>query len=148
MNEPTDQQVTAVRTVRFVHRFLLLMVPLYAFVAERVRSSAMPPREIDGFFLLAIGAAVAAQIAIAAFFRQTKVLPAQATLQAQPNNAEALKNWTSNSIVVFVLCESIALFGFVLRFLGAPRARCLALYVTALVLLFLWRPKLETYGLK
>jgi hypothetical protein len=148
MNEMNPQQQNMVRTVRFVHRFLLLMVPLYAFVAERLRSSGMPDRPLDRTFLLIIGASAVSQALVAAFIRQKMVLGSEGVLRQQPAEAAVLKRWLSGNVTVFVLCESIALHGFVLRFLGAPFATCVLFYVLAIFLFLLWRPRWEPVGMR
>jgi hypothetical protein len=147
MKELNPQQQNLVRTVRFVHRFLLLMVPLYAFVAERIPRESRPVQPPDPTFVLAIAAAAVAQGLIAAFIRQKRVLPAQALLQNEPGNDAALKQWVAGNVMVFALSECVALFGFVLRFLGLPFAQCLLFYATAIFLFLLWRPRWGPVGM-
>jgi hypothetical protein len=58
-------------------------------------------------------------------------------------DSDALARWRGGSLVTFVFCETVALFGFALRFLGAPLRDAGAFYVIAAALLVFWAPRGE-----
>jgi hypothetical protein len=53
------------------------------------------------------------------------------------------RHWRFSTLLSLVLAESIALYGFVLRFMGASRRVSWPFFVCALILMVVWRPQLE-----
>ena len=90
----------------------------------------------NAFLLLAL-----LLVAIALFFRQKKTAPAIERLHDQPNDRGAIQNLMAGSILSVVLAESVVLYGFALRFLGATRPQAAPFYVAGIFLMLLWWPR-------
>ncbi|HVO62835.1 MAG TPA: hypothetical protein VMT53_18010 [Terriglobales bacterium] len=74
-------------------------------------------------------------------FRRMMVDKAAAALGSQPQDSSALARWRGGTIVTLVLCESVALFGFVLRMLGFSLSQAGTFYLAALVLMVFFLPR-------
>jgi len=72
--------------------------------------------------------------------RNAMVLPALAELRRNPYNAQLLKRWSRNNLIVLALCGAVGFMGFAMQLLGAATAIALTLYVIAIGYLFLLRP--------
>src|SRR5215472_9715118 len=106
-----DQRTEELRRMRTVHGALLIAVLLYIYVAEQHHRAGEVPAEFA--FAFAILAFVV--VAIAIFFRRTKLPLAVELLRRNPAGADAWKKWRFPIILSMVLAESVALDGFVLR---------------------------------
>lgn len=125
------------RSIRIVHRIMLVGVVLYAFTAERL---AMPPSRLSLPMALGLGI-VAIVVAAIAFGYRMKLLPsAIEALRRNPQDVQALYRWRQAHIVTMVLLVSVALFGFVLRFMGGSFWVALPFYFASISLLLLWAP--------
>ena len=60
-----------------------------------------------------------------------------------PNDPAALNQWRLGMIGSFVFAETIALLGFVLRFLGAQWKIAGSFFAFAILLMLLWTPRLD-----
>jgi hypothetical protein len=127
--------------MRIVHAVFVAALAMYAYVAEL--AAGKNGSGVSDAMLYGIVFAASLDGLIAFYFRRTKLLPALETLRRDPNRSDALKNWRFSTLVSMVLVLSIGLYGFVLRFLGASQRVSWSFYVAALILLLLWRPKLE-----
>jgi hypothetical protein len=67
--------------------------------------------------------------------------PTLAVLGANPNEQSALGRWRAANIVVLALCESIGLYGFVLRFLGFSLMQAMPFYLAAILMMLYFGPK-------
>src|SRR5437588_9498022 len=56
-------------------------------------------------------------------------------LKHTPDNMAALYRWRSGNILSFALAESIVLYGFVVRFLGASLAQAAPFYIAGIIIL-------------
>jgi hypothetical protein len=72
--------------------------------------------------------------------RNAMVLPALAELRRSPYNAQLLKRWSRNNLIVLALCGAVGLMGFAMQLLGAATSIALTLYAIAIGYLFLLRP--------
>jgi Na+/H+ antiporter NhaD/arsenite permease-like protein len=131
--------------MRIIHYCFLVAIVLYAYVGETVvgrnrsrLTPGMPSVMIYSFIGLACTNAL-----LAYYFRRTKLQPATERLRRDSSDSGALIQWRQYTLVSMVIVLSIDLYGFALRFLGAPRAVAWEFYVAAAILLLLWRPKLE-----
>ena len=127
--------------MRVIHVVFLVALVLYLYVTERFVSGN--GSQVSPQFLYAMTAMAGFDLMIAVYFRRAKLRPALEKLQRDVNDAEALKQWRSATIICMVLTLSVALYGLALRFIGASRQTSWAFYFAAFVVLILWRPKLE-----
>jgi len=135
------QLASSLRQMRIVHGIFAVAIVLYAYTAEQL--TGKNGSGVQSEFLYGIITVAGLDGLIAYYFRRTKLLPALEKLRMNANDSEALKQWRFSTILSMCLALSIALYGFVLRFLGASRHVSWSFYVAALVLLLIWRPQLE-----
>jgi len=128
------------RRGRVVHAALALTILLYVYLSEFL---APPDAKVSSPFVVSITVFACVIALIAYQIRRKKLQPALEKLQQDPNDSEALKNWRLGSIVPSVFAESIGLFGFLLRFIGAGRGASWPFFLASLVLLAMWRPQMN-----
>ena len=105
---------SSIRQLRTVQIALLISTVLYAFIALRAaeRSRGTP-------LMIASLALLSGAMAIAAFVIRTKLVgKAEAQLSLQPDDKITLSRWRSAYVLIWALCEAIAVYGLVLRYLG------------------------------
>ncbi|HEV2717065.1 MAG TPA: hypothetical protein VGU64_17505, partial [Terriglobales bacterium] len=73
--------------------------------------------------------------------RRVMVIRAEQTLAQNAEDSASLYRWRAGYIVTFALCEAIALYGFVLRFLSFSLTQVMPFYVVGFVLLLFFRPR-------
>lgn len=69
-----------------------------------------------------------------------RICAALNNLRLQPNDQSALLRWHYSAITNFVLCESIALLGFALWFLGGNLVQAIPFYTLGILLILLAWP--------
>lgn len=126
--------------MRMVHYCFLVTIPLYTYTGEL---TAGINRSVVALPMLYAFAFLACVNALQAYYFRTKLPPAVEKLRRDSNDLGALMQWRKGTIVSLALISAIELYGFALRFLGAPRPVAWGFYVAAAILLLLWRPKLE-----
>lgn len=131
----------SLRQMRIIHLVFIIASILYAYSAEFVVKKG--EAGVQAAMIEGIVCAAGFDVLIAYYFRRTKLYPALEKLHLAPSDPEALKNWRFSTLLTMALVLPIAIYGFVLRFLGAPRNVAVSFYSAALILLVVWRPKLE-----
>ncbi len=128
----------SLKTLRTVQWSMLLSILLYVAVGEILvpRIRHIDPALSYLFSTLAVG--IVGTIFVV---RRTLVLRAASTLAMQPEDNISLNQWKTGYITTYALCEALALFGLVLRFLGSELQQSLLFYVGGFVLLFFFRPR-------
>jgi hypothetical protein len=128
----------ALKMLRLVQWCLLLSILLYAVVAELKAPGAHPvnPTVSYLFSMLAV-----ATVGVIFVIRRTLVLRAAESLATHPDDVLSLNHWKTGFIATYALCEALALFGLVLRFLGCTFQQSVLFYIGGFVLLFFFRPK-------
>lgn len=129
--------VTALRTVRLVQIALLASVVMYVFVGERV-AGRLPPNLPLYYAISFISISV---IGVIFVLWRTFLANSEAQLRANPDNPALLARWRSGYIVIYVLCESLALFGLVLRISGFQLSQTWAFYLGSFALMLLFGPR-------
>jgi hypothetical protein len=129
----------ALKTLRVVQFAMLASVALYWIVGEVVRPFARPLDPTLSYLFTTVGVAIVGMIFVV---RRTLVLRAADSLAAHPDDQLSLGHWRTGYIATYVLCEALALFGLILRFLGGPLAQSVPYYLGGFVLLWFFRPKL------
>ena len=133
-----DPMPKALKTLRLLQWCMLLSILLYAGVGEAIapRLRAVNPTVSYLFSMLAV-----ATVGIIFVVRRTLVIRAAESLANHPDDAISLNHWKTGFIATYALCEALALFGLVLRFLGCTFQQCVLFYIGGFVLLFFFRPK-------
>src|SRR6476660_7106978 len=122
------------QTIRFA---LLGSIVLYFLLClyAPVRSEGSP----DMLKVLALTSGV---IAAAVFVLRGKVLVPSAALAAtQPDDANTLSLWRTAHIVMWALCEVIAMYGLLLRYLGFPVAYAAPFFAGGFLLILFLGPR-------
>jgi hypothetical protein len=138
------QPEIALKALRTVQAAFVASILLYAFMAEKVMqrpTSAPAPPLVISITILAIAMIFTAQV-----LRSRMVAPAKQKLRVQTDDVDALKRWRMGSLLSLVLVESVALYGFALRVLGATRSQTWPFYLASIVIMLIWTPSLDLHS--
>ena len=91
--------------------------------------------------LLAMTAMALTLVVLIFVIRRIRVLPAEATLATQPQNAQVLMHWRQGYLVTYVLSEAIALYGLVLHFLGSAVSQVAPFFLAGFALITFLGPR-------
>jgi len=129
----------ALKILRLLQIALISSIFLYILIGEMLGSK----HPVTGISAVVIAMLVMAALTVVIVVVLHKVVvgPAATTLTSNADDATALMRWRTGNIVLMALCESIALYGFVLRFLGYAFTQALPLYLAAIVLMLYCGPK-------
>ena len=129
---------TALRTLRLIQVAFILSVVVYMVIGEMAGSH---PAESNPTIGLAMAVFAASTVGIVVIVRRVMLVPAGAVLTSNPNDGSGIARWRAANIVVLALCESIGLYGFVLRFLGFTLAQTMPFYLAAILMMLYFGPK-------
>ena len=117
---------------------MLVSIGLYAFIAGRHGpvSKVVPLAFIYSIVVLA--ASMAGAILLV---RRIILKPAESTLAGDPENLAALNRWRIGYIATFALSEAVALYGFVLRFVGVGFRQVIPFFLAGLILMLFFGPR-------
>jgi hypothetical protein len=127
-----------VRTLRAVQCALLGSIFLYAVAGEVLGLRA---RAVDPSLSYVFSTAAVAIVGVIFVVRRTLVFRSAESLGAHPDDTISLRHWKNGYLATYVLCEALALFGFVLRCLGCSFQQSLPFYFGGFVLLFFFGPR-------
>jgi F0F1-type ATP synthase membrane subunit c/vacuolar-type H+-ATPase subunit K len=117
---------------------MLASILLFAGLGQvAVRARAVDPAISYLFTTLAV--AIVGMILVV---RRTLVLRAAASLASNPEDSLSLGQWQTGYVATYVLCEALALFGLVLRFMGSTFQQSVLFYAGGFVLMFFFGPRL------
>lgn len=128
------------RQIRILHAVMLFTMFLYAIVGEKM---GPPPSPLQPTFYRAFVVLAAILVGVTLMVRSRILAPAIVALKARPEDPVAWARWRVGNIVTFVLCESVALFGFALRMLGGKFPASLPFYAAAILLMLIWAPRVD-----
>ena len=129
------------RTLRFVQWAMLGSIFLCAVAGELVPSHARTTDPSLSYMFTTAGVALVGVIFVV---RRTLVFRPAESLAAHPDDGVSLSQWKSGYVSTYALCETLASFGFILRFLGSSFQQSLPYYLGGFVLLFFFGPKSPT----
>jgi cytochrome b561 len=128
----------ALKTLRAVQWSMLASVLLYGILGE---IAGPGPRGVDPAVSYVFTTLSVAIIGIIFVVRRTLVLRAAASLATHPDDSISLNQWRTGYLTTYALCEALAIFGIVLRFLGGNLGQSLPYYVGGFALLFFFKPR-------
>jgi len=131
-----EPQRKLLQTVRIA---LLVSIALYVFIGERIEQSRSGAPDRNFYFAITLFAITTVGIIFAAW--RMFVLRSEVILADQPEDTAALKRWRTGYIITYTLCETVALFGFVLRFMGFTLSEVAPFYVVGFALMLLFSPR-------
>ena len=137
MNGQPNRLGFHVRQIRILHLAMLVSIPLYFVVAGLIA-----PQTASDVHTMRQGLTVMALLfsGVAVVLRKRMLDSAADILRLRPDDTAALIRWRAAHIVSFALCEAVALFGLVLRFLGATTFEAAPFFAVAFVLMLAFRP--------
>jgi len=134
---------SALRSARILHLVFVIVPFLYIVVLLQLHPSERP---VTPILVYALAFECFATIGVGFFLRARNVTASAEKLCTSPQDTVALRTWRSGQIISFTLAESVALFGFVLKFLGASWNVAGIFFVAGILLLLAWTPKLDVPG--
>jgi F0F1-type ATP synthase membrane subunit c/vacuolar-type H+-ATPase subunit K len=130
--------IRALKTLRAVQWALLASILLYGIVGELAGPVARAVDPALSYLFSTLAVAIVGAIFVV---RRTLVLRAAESLATQPEDNLSLNHWRTGYIATYALCEALALFGLIQRFLGCTLQQSALYYVGGFVLLFFFRPR-------
>jgi cytochrome b561 len=128
----------AVKTLRAVQWSMLASILLYGIVGEIMGPVARAVDPALSYLFTTLGVAIVGVIFVV---RRTLVLRAAESLATRPDDSLSLRHWRTGYLTTYALCEALALFGLVQRFLGCNLQQSVPYYIGGFVLLFFFRPR-------
>jgi len=126
------------RTLRAVQWTMLGSIVFYAVVGELLGSRGRAADPTLSYFFSTASVAIVGVIFVV---RRTLVLRSAENLVAHPDDALTLRHWKSGYIATYSLCEALAVFGLIQRFLGFHFQQSVLFYIGGFVLLFFFAPR-------
>lgn len=131
----------ALRNARMLHAGFFLASIAYILVPLVVIKTQT--KEVNSVIVGMIFFFAVSDLAIAIFFRARLVNPVAGTLAQNPDDAGAAAKWSRGVILSLIFCTTTIMFGLALRILGASWNVCGLFFVTGILLLLAWTPKLD-----
>jgi cytochrome b561 len=128
----------ALKTLRAVQWAMLASILLYVCVGELVGRQARVVDPTVSYIFTTLGVAI---VGIIFVVRRTLVLRAAESLAVHPEDNLSLGQWRTGYFATYALCEALALFGLILRFLGSGFRQSVPYYIGGFILLFFFRPQ-------
>jgi hypothetical protein len=117
---------------------MLASIVLYGIAGEVAGSSAGTANASLNYIFTTAGVAMVGVIFVV---RRTLVFRSAERLAVRPDDSLTLSHWRTGYLATYALCECLALFGLILRFLGCSFRHCLPFYIGGFVLLFFFGPR-------
>jgi len=121
-----------------VQLVLLGSILLYAAAGELMGPSARVVNPVLSYMLTTGGVAI---VGIIFVVRRTLVFRSAESLAVHPDDSLILNHWKTGYMATYALCEALALFGLVLRFMGCNFQQSVPFYVSGLILLAFFGPR-------
>jgi hypothetical protein len=128
----------ALKTLRAVQWAMLASILLYGILGEVLGPVARALDPSLSYLFTTLGVAIVGVIFVV---RRTLVLRAAESLATHPDDNISLNHWRTGYFATYALCEALALFGLVQRFLGSSLQQSAPYYIGGFVLLFFFRPR-------
>ncbi|MGA1985267.1 MAG: hypothetical protein ABSG72_03270 [Candidatus Sulfotelmatobacter sp.] len=128
----------ALKTLRAVQWSMLASILLYGIVGEVAGPVARALDPTLSYVFTTLGVAIVGVIFVV---RRTLVIRAAESLATEPDDSLSLNHWRTGYLATYALCEALALFGLVQRFLGCSLQQSVPYYLGGFVLLFFFRPR-------
>ena len=126
------------RMLRIVQWTMLGSILVYVVIGEVLGPGG---RAVDPSVSYVFSTASVAIVGVIFVVRRTLVLRSAESLGARPDDASSLSHWKNGYLATYVLCETLALFGLIQRFMGFNLQQSLPYYLGGFVLLFFFGPR-------
>lgn len=138
-SENVTSMTKALKTLRAVQWSMLASILVYGVVGEVLGPVARAVDPALSYLFTTLAVAIVGAIFVV---RRTLVLRAAESLATHPEDSLSLNHWRTGYIATYALCEALALFGLIQRFLGCTLQQSVLYYLGGFVLLFFFRPRL------
>jgi hypothetical protein len=128
----------ALRTVRLMQLAMLVSIALYVFIGERVAGRVPAPNSMVFYGISFVSISIIGAILVV---RRTLVMQSEVQLLQKPDDRIVIARWRMGYVVTYALCEALALFAFVLRFLGFTLAQVWPFYLGGFALMLFFAPR-------
>jgi hypothetical protein len=129
---------SARRGLQIVRFAMLISIVLYFVIVRMIPSYANPnPTVVRAMALVAF-----ANLGVLILLRKQLVRNPSQALRSHPEDSAALARWKSGQLITWALCESIALYGLVLHFLGFSAGQVVPFFVAGALLIVVFPPNL------
>lgn len=136
--EDASSMNRVLKTLRVVQWTMLASILLYAVLGQVLGRGA---RAVDPAVSYLFSTLAVAIVGIIFVLRRTLVLRAAESLATHPDDGISLDHWRTGYLATYALCEALALFGLVLRFLGSGFQQSALFYIGGFALLFFFGPR-------
>lgn len=126
------------KTLRAVQWSMLASILCYAILGEVIRPGR---RAVDPTLNYVFSTLSVAIVGVIFVLRRTLVLRAAESLASHRDDSLSLNHWRTGYLATYVLCEALALFGLVLRFMGSNFQQSVPFYIGGFTLLFFFRAR-------
>jgi hypothetical protein len=128
------------RAVRILHFAFVVTWFLFVLVVLLVKPPVEPVHPLLPyiFALAALGS-----VSLGFVLRKARIDRPLEVLRNAPDDPQALIEWRSANLTLFVIAETVTLMGLVLKFLGAPWAVAGVFFFAGLFLTLLWTPRMD-----
>ena len=128
----------SLRNVRVVQIAMLVSIALYVFIGERVAGRVPVPNSTMFYGISFVSISIIGAIFVV---RRTLVMQSEVQLLQKPDDKVVIARWRAGYVVTYALCEALALFAFVLRFLGFTLAQVWPFYLGGFALMLFFSPR-------
>lgn len=130
----------ALNEMRMIHTAFLITIFLFIFV---VQMSSFAENSVSRSTEIAIACAAIADIGVGFALRKQYLNRAERAVAVEGDSEKAMRIWRLANLVSFAHAETVALFGFALKFLGASWKLAGPFFLVGFALLLLWTPRLD-----
>jgi F0F1-type ATP synthase membrane subunit c/vacuolar-type H+-ATPase subunit K len=131
---------STLKLLRAVQLSMLASILLYGVVGE-ILGPALGAVAVDPSLNYAFATASVALVGVILVVRRTLVIRSAESLASHPDDTLSLGHWRTGYMATYILCEALALFGLVLRFMGSNLRQSLPFYIGGFILLFFFAPR-------
>jgi hypothetical protein len=128
----------ALKILRMIQVALISSVVLYIVVGE-IAGKRQPVG--NSSIAIAIAGLAATTVVIVVMLRRAMLMPAAMVLSTNGGVGSAITRWQAANIVVLALCESIGVYGLVLRLLGFTLIQAMPFYLAAILMMLYFGPR-------
>src|SRR5271165_7014017 len=135
----------SVQQVRVIHVAFVVTWFLFIFILQYEVKPAERP--IEPITVAALALAAVSSVSVGWTMRGKHLAMAAEVLQREPEDAAAIARWRFANILSCAFAESVTLFGFMLKMMGARWTIAGWFFAGGMILLLLWWPRLEASNL-
>ena len=131
----------SLQQMRVLHLAFVITWFLFIFILQVQLKPSVSP--IEPITVGALALAAVSSVSIGWTMRGKQLEMATEVLRREPEDRSALARWRFANILSCAFAESVTLFGFALKVLGASWGIAGWFFAGGLILLLLWAPRLE-----